>query len=777
MGVQLNLSAANQIAKGSVIYSINEPIESIGLVIKGRVIIGNRGSKVIAGSGSFLGVTDVYAGKYKNNYIALDDLVIFAFPAKSMDDIVKIFSINKDYRGFMTFSLSRNIGELSKVYLSLKDNVNSLYKKLEEIYSNYVEIGRKSGIKVLLISELEALSQYESEFNIEQKNIEYYNECAKIPLEIQKPFYSYSDIIPLYHVEEQADIISKLSIECIGISSHIQDMFSGLMNESESCLYKNLAKLGMEIKQAGGDNNEVLTMVDESIELVNITETLFLEKVGVNLSVDRAVMEDIYFLLLTGIKDKELSTEIQMKYSENDSKKAIDSLKGSLQKILLFSELEEEKCREFEEYILDFVNLKDKLSTEDDARALRKKIGSLYYIIYEKVFLKTYRIKYVERIIDMFLKFGYMDERLLTKEQTLELYYLKEDVYEGTCQIYNIKDWLIEIYEGRKEPSKSEFDLDYNEAIREMKKTRKISPDEEKEYSNSLEKKLSYEIENMFRYTNRITNGQASTFVPILYKEAIVSDLQKVYATAQRINKNIDYILQIDYSIFHREVLFYDEAKGIKKEYIMEQVFPEIILMPNYGYNAIMWQEITGKKRNTPGRILLPIFTDGSMREQLIKVMGRFRWELCRCIQGTSWNDIQNKSLTSEYSDYIQFYRKNRELSEEKREKLKMQIQKGRNNLREIFTIDYELWIKSESKGAIRLNKVIRELMSTHCPFSKELRDKLSSQPLFEESMARFNREKAKKVKDIEFRHHALEKEGIEIPEVLLETQRYYRDL
>ena len=38
-----------------------------------------------------------------------------------------------------------------------------------------------------------------------------------------------------------------------------------------------------------------------------------------------------------------------------------------------------------------------------------------------------------------------------------------------------------------------------------------------------------------------------------------------------------------------------------------------------------------------------------------------------------------------------------------------MQIQKGRNNSREIFLIDYEAWVKSESNGSMKMNKVARE--------------------------------------------------------------------
>src|SRR5699024_7999213 len=148
------------------------------------------------------------------------------------------------------------------------------------------------------------------------------------------------------------------------------------------------------------------------------------------------------------------------------------------------------------------------------------------------------------------------------------------------------------------------------------------------------------------------------------------------------------------------------------------------------GVNSVMWQEIDGKKRDTSGRFLFPIFNEGDLEDMFIKALGRFRFELCRTIQGTAWNNIKEKSLTSEYVDYIQFYRKNRELSEEKREKIKIQIQKARNNMREVFLIDYTLWIKNESQGSIKLNKLAREILSTYCPFGKPIRERIRLQPL-----------------------------------------------
>ena len=91
-------------------------------------------------------------------------------------------------------------------------------------------------------------------------------------------------------------------------------------------------------------------------------------------------------------------------------------------------------------------------------------------------------------------------------------------------------------------------------------------------------------------------------------------------------------------------------------------------------------------------------------------MVGAFRWELCRTVQGTYWNDVREKSLTSEYCDYVQFYKKNRELSEEVKEKIKAQLQKARNNTREMFVKDYEVWVKNECMGMSRVNKVVRSI-------------------------------------------------------------------
>ena len=46
-----------------------------------------------------------------------------------------------------------------------------------------------------------------------------------------------------------------------------------------------------------------------------------------------------------------------------------------------------------------------------------------------------------------------------------------------------------------------------------------------------------------------------------------------------------------------------------------EEVLPDIILMPNVGSRALMWQETAGVKNDTPARFLFPMFTSMDMED------------------------------------------------------------------------------------------------------------------------------------------------------------------
>ncbi|QHQ60366.1 hypothetical protein Ana3638_05925 [Anaerocolumna sedimenticola] len=780
MAMKINNYAVNQAEKGSVIYELDEQINSVCIILKGRVQAVNHGSKIILGSGNFLGVSDLlYKGRYLNTYIAYDDLTFYCFPIQQKDELGEIFASNKDYKGLMVASLTRQINELDKVYGSLQLMAEQLYNFINRNYEVYLETGKRYGYPTTAIDSIVEMERYNSESIIDERKLAYYKECAKISLDVWKSFCTSGDGVTLYLVEETAGLIDQLTTECMELSTYIYDIFSLLMNNTDICLFKGFAALAISIEESGGYNNDILHIVDEIIDQINKIEKLYEEKVGRSIQVDRARMEEIYYLLLSKNSSRKEQVENNFQYTQSELQQMSEGFNDSLKQIQLYGERDDEKTEELNQLILDFINLKDKFSTDDRIRVLRRKIMQHYYELYERVFFKALNDKEVPRIIDLFLKYGFLDERLLSKEQLKELYYLEEEPSkdEGPCKVYNIKEWLINIYKGAKEPSKNEFDLDYADMLRDRRKKAEITEAQEKELLTNQKEKVTYEINNMFRYNHRVVSGQISTFVPFLWGENMFKGMKQLLVSAETVNRTINELLEIDYSVFHREVMYVNAEKGISKEYILKQVFPDIILMPTLGYNGVMWQEITGKRKSNEGRFVLPKFSDVGIKDILIKLLGRFRWELCRSIQGSAWNNIKYKSLTSEYADYIQFYKKNRDLSEEVKEKVKLQIQKGKGNYREIFVIDYEAWIKGEATGALRLNRVAREILATYCPFGKPIRDRIKGQPLFADAMERFTRNTLKKKKELELRFRALEKEGGEITEELMETFIFYRDL
>lgn len=519
-------------------------------------------------------------------------------------------------------------------------------------------------------------------------------------------------------------------------------------------------------------------MFDDIIDYINTLENLMLDKAGVDLEIDHEFMEETYFSLLNSDVKNDDGNDADIALTEMEYQD-ISQLNNSLSFILDYSGIEREEALDFEQYITDFDKLRDKFLTDDDTRTLRRNITKMYYKIYKKVFLKDYKSsESTPVIIDLFLRYGFISEKLLSEELLEQLLSIdRHDVGNASCMVYDMKQWLTEIIEGRKEPSKSEFDLDYAESLRDRKRTGELSEEQVNALAEDKNAKFEFEVDNMFKANHRILYGQVSAFVPFLFTDGCASSLLKTFMSGDRINAAVHRLLQIDYSAFYREGLYKGDAEGIKKEYIVEEVFPDFILFPIAGSNPIMWQEISGRRRNSKGRFLLPAFLDTDIDAAMVKLFGRFRWELCRTIQGAAWNNIQVKSLTSEYSDFIQFYKKNRELSEDKKDKLKMQIQKCRNNTREVFVVDYENWIKHEAHGGIVLSKPVREIMATYCPFAKDLRDSVEEQPLFRDAMARYNREKGKKTKEYDLKFRVWDKDKIEVPKEIVKTRDYYVEM
>ena len=158
----------------------------------------------------------------------------------------------------------------------------------------------------------------------------------------------------------------------------------------------------------------------------------------------------------------------------------------------------------------------------------------------------------------------------------------------------------------------------------------------------------------------------------------------------------------------------------------------------------------------------------------MLETAGRFRWEMCRKEQGARWNDIREMSLTSEYYDYVQYYKKNHDLSPEAKEKLKNALWKAKNNYREVFVKDYQVWIKYEAKGSFRMNRVARGILFRYCPFVKEIRDSLKVSPMYQEMIQKYDIIIGREKRHVALFEDKYRKAGGELTEEMIVNKEFY---
>ncbi|NTV79106.1 MAG: hypothetical protein HGA25_08225, partial [Clostridiales bacterium] len=530
-----------------------------------------------------------------------------------------------------------------------------------------------------------------------------------------------------------------------------------LLNEDGLDFFDLYTDLYYRILQKGEESPLILSMIEKIIDSMeenqNIDADLFYKRT------------DEFRVLIRQIpKDREL---------ELQNTSVIEpgvSLKDSLDVILTYAECSKETNEHFKKYITEYKKLEDKSSTEDFAISLRKKITVLFHEIYNSAFVNSIKDHNVPIILKMFFLFGYVDEELAGLQNAQYLYRMASD-FHGNSQegVYTFYEWLMAIYKGLKEPCRNEFDVDYGSYVHDLKLHNKIDGKTEEKMLCDTAQKVDYELNNMFTTVNKITFGQISNYCPVLSESNILKSLEHSQLNATVIKDNLNRIRNLDVSAYYRETLYANADLGINKEMIQVEVLPDFILLPGIGTRGVMWQEIEGKRRTTPSRMMLPVFYMPDLFEAITRLTGEFRWEMCKRVQGARWNDAAEHSLTSDYFDYLQFYRKNNELSPDAKEKIRLSLIRSKNSFKESFVRDYITWIVFESSGSPRLNKPLRSILLAHCPFSSSLLQSLKNNPMYTESIALYETKRLQKLHHYELILQKAKNLNKKVPEEILE--------
>lgn len=745
--------AAKEIAKNTIIVSEGSPLDSIHVIVSGSVKATYSGVDYVLKRGDVIGLCDMAFDSNFFTYTTLEPTGIVSFPIKNASAILNFAKLNPDVAKMMYNSM---ISQISSLYVSFKSDMDSckvLYNLIKEYYSTYIDICSHNNVIARSLPELESLSEVSLSEEIPDWYLPYYKTIKEFPAELKNTLSGYPGYLYGYVMQSSLDIHNILPLFS-ELSTSLEDYGSVLMRESRMDLFDLLASLYMRLKPGSPESDKVKSLI------TNI-ETVLSKKNLVDAELTAARIDEF--------NSRVASMSAISESSDSKESASEANLIGSLDTILDYSGVDGETAGKFRSLIDQYKKCPDKASSEDAVRKLRLEISKLFYEVYREAFECSLRDNNIPVILKMFFNFGYVDEELAGAANAQFLYAIAEnfdgDVSQGVYTIYN---WLKAIYNLEKEPSRNEFDTDFVGYLHELRVQGKIDTSQEVKMATDPAERVVFELNNMFPLVNKITFGRLTSFCPVFSEHDVIRPLQSCMVTPDVLNECIKKLEATDYSAFYRESLYVNERCGISKEAINNRITPDFILMPNIGTRGVMWQEIEGKKRSTPSRYMISAFHLEDLQTTIVRLTGEYRWEMCKRIQGARWNDLSDRSLTSEYFDYIQFYKKNNELSADAKEKIKVGMTKAKNSFKEMFVRDYITWVIFEGNGSPRLNKIARQIMITYCPFDKKTRGTFAANPMYKEALERFEIKTTQKVHHLENVIQKIKSSGQEVPDELL---------
>ena len=711
--------------KSKTICSCEQPMTTLFLIAQGRVEVQCPGGSYQIRNGDVAGICEICSEIHFLTYTAMEDTTLMPYPLTSLEALGGLLQKRPDIAKLFLLSLLRQFDAMLEQCSVSEVNSANLYRRLQADCELYTNLCEKHKAPSRLPQEVEEIEPSLEDSCDEWLN-RYYSALQRIYMGpnsnvlLQEPGLSLGalrkgslDLYKTYRVlDAQAQYRSQI----------VSTYFSSSGND----LFDAMTKLYYRLRQEGQDVGELYESIDHMLCLPDEYDTLSQVPARSRVEAFRR-------------KESALQRpEAAQSDGDDSTSDILKLLEGSLDAILDFAGLESDKEASFREHVCLYRDTTDKNSTDDQCTRLRRKLTDEFYLLYSEVFQRSLSVSGMPIPVRMFLYFGYVDEKVAGEDNAVALYRLASYMSEpGQTGVYSFYDWLMAIYNGEKNPSRSELDEDYDDFVYLQKKKNNLTAAQVTALEKDCMAKVRYELENLFPVANKVTYGRVTTYCPLFTAENMLKDLKDSFVTPEKIDSALTMLKKVYFSAFYRETIDYEASQIMNREPIHVEYLPDIILMPNAGIRGSLWQEIEGRKRNSPSRMILPIFYMESLDTAMVRMTGEFRWEMCKRIQSGRWNDVSEPSLTSEYFDYMQFYKKNTELSKDAKEKLQNSLIRAKNSFREMFVRDYLTWIFYESNGSARLNKVARRILFLYCPLPASMDAGLEQNPMFSELLSR----------------------------------------
>ena len=731
--------AAINIAKNQFLFEAGQPITALYLVLKGSFSISFPGGSYTLESGEVAGICEVIGDSHIMSCRAIEDSSVLSYPVSDVSSLESFFKDSLEHSVVFTRSAFRQINRLLRLHELTHFHCNDIYTNCTKDYAFYLACCIRCQVKAEKLTAIASLAPVTSDALFEDWVPSYYAGFENLLSGNGSAHFAKEPAVP-------AGLIAETCYDCLKLLNALESLgdyesliLSLYVNKEQPDMFGLFTTLYQSLAPDSADAASLRPYIARIRKLAEGSP-----------SVDQSFFKERITAFAQNLPQAGAKEE---KEEQAPEKELIDVslLNNSLQTILAYSGADTAFCDHFTKALILYRKMADKNAIDDNSRKIRLEITSKFYELYSLVFFRSVKDLSIPLPVRMFLYFGYVDEQLAGLENAIHLGQIAMQLSkESPTNIYTMYDWLMAIYDLKKEPSRNEFDQDYTDYLHALKLSSKITAAQEVALSKNPEEKVKYELKNMFPTVNKITSGRISSFCPVFSEHNVLKTPDASFVSTASLQQILEQILHLDYTAFYREYTYTNMAAGIPKEFLHTEILPDIILTPCIGVRGSMWQEIEGRKRTTPSRMILPIFYLEDLHSAVVRLVGEYRWEMCKRVQGPRWNDVSERSLTSEYFDYVQFYKKNHDLSADAKERIRTALLKAHNSFKEMFVRDYVTYVLFEGAGSPRLNKTARTILFTYCPFSADVRKMLAGNPIYKEMMERYEMKKMQHLRKME---------------------------
>ncbi|MFT3983435.1 MAG: hypothetical protein QM697_05985 [Lachnospiraceae bacterium] len=750
---------------GEILFQENETANTLSIVAEGIVRKSNAYTEGTADKGCLLGFCSQTEVVYPFTYTAIKPVTLYQYDYAQPEDLTALLSENQDACGLIAGCTAQKFSEQLEVYDSLLSSCQTLYDRICEENEKYLKLCTHYQSEAKILPGIEQLGEFTKEGTLDEWLVRYYTSVGSFAPAKWKVFYENNiDAGAGFIMKADADMLHLLSC-CKKLSQYLDMIYDLYLSEYKLDLFTYYLALLEDVISKKTSIGPIVESVENLVRIIEHHTKIEPELINARFTEYRN---------LVPASERHPDHALPQSINAEMVVKIKNSLHNSLNTITSYAELEDTDKNLFYKLIRQYIDLPDRSASDDLSRTLRKELSGLFYETYKKAFFKSLQDPALPTELKMFFYFGYIDETLAGIENAVYLYYLAEKLQpDEKGHVFIFYDWLIQIYNGKKDPCINDLNIDYAAYLHRLKIEGKLTEAQEAADLADGAKRVLYEFDNMFRSTNRMISGHITTFCPLFSDHELYGSLDRMLLTGDGLNKMLQQFKAIDFSLFYRETIFTAPEIGIQKELIQVEVLPDIILMPGFGTRGVMWQEITGRKRTSPARFILPMFLAKDLIKIMLHLCGEFRWEMCRRIQGARWNDLGERSLTSDYCDYLQTFKRSHDLSPEVRDRIKSAYAKYRNSSKEMFVNDYMDYMQAESVGSLRLNKLSRAILFDYCPFSAAVREAVSTNRIYKELTDRYQIKHAHIIRLSDLSMQKIEKSGHAVPALIREHRRF----